>query len=202
MLLVFRPLNRNNPFNRLMRVLLLLEVGLLISWMRLLLLRSRLLVQLLGWQLVLLLLLLLLHRDLLAYGNVGWWRPSDALQTGSAGLFALLLLEGREHGRFGQTRWLGRRWIIKVDSLWCTILGNSLMKRHHYHWCFFVSHLTTKSQKKQISKMCPHTSRILCHDTAISRKILVQYTKHTIVGEKFVSNTKDNSEQTTTQLGL
>lgn len=70
-LLVFRPLNRNNPFNRLMRVLLLLlEVGVLISWMRLLLLllllRSWLLVQLLGRQLVLLL-LLLLHRDLLAY---------------------------------------------------------------------------------------------------------------------------------------
>lgn len=47
---------------------MLLEVGLLISWMRLLLLRSWLLVQLLGWQLVLLLLLLLLlHRDVLAY---------------------------------------------------------------------------------------------------------------------------------------
>lgn len=50
-----------------MRVLLLLEVGLLISWMRLLLLRSWLLVELLGRQLVLLLLLLLLNRDLLAY---------------------------------------------------------------------------------------------------------------------------------------
>uniref|UniRef100_A0A2M4D119 Putative secreted protein n=1 Tax=Anopheles darlingi TaxID=43151 RepID=A0A2M4D119_ANODA len=87
----------------------------------LLLLRDRLLVVLLLLLLLMLrLLLLLLRSKLLTYrllplrwmclvlDGVGWRWPGNTLQTGAARLLTFLLLQGGQHGRFGQARWLRR----------------------------------------------------------------------------------------------